>query len=65
MKKCPNCQAELADDVKYCTNCGHYVGDVAPESGIAKSAAEQTNDSAKAQTNGKVTRKQVLALRRR
>ena len=55
MKKCPNCQAELADDVKYCTNCGHYVGDVAPESGVAKSAAEQTNDSAKAQTNGKVS----------
>lgn len=57
MKKCPNCQAELADDIKYCTNCGHYVGDVTPKSSVAKSATEQTNDSAKAQANGKASAK--------
>lgn len=40
MKKCPNCQAELADDAVFCSGCGASVADVEPEKKV--DAADHT-----------------------
>lgn len=52
MKQCPNCHTQLADNIKYCTNCGQFVGDISPQStATSKSATVEPRVQPVAQNN--------------
>lgn len=42
MKICPNCHTQLTDDVKFCTKCGAFVGNVQDHAVVEQEIAENT-----------------------
>ena len=52
MKKCPQCNAQLEDDVKFCTSCGASVGTPDAKPGTAPAAGAASKPVKPAKTGG-------------